>query len=451
MRTRWSVTALGLVIATAVIATPALAHHPEEEGGQYSGVTSQQWSAFESVAEKAAEGSHAPQSFAPCVDGMAADEFPCDGVDMMSFIPHGDLGTTFANDIWGWTDPETKRDYALLGAGEGTVFVDITDPKRPEVLGILPTHTSNNFFWRDIKVYADHAFIVSEDNGHGMQVFDLTQLRDWDGTYTTYTETALYTGLSSAHNININEDTGFAYAVGVRNTGACGGGLHMIDISDPSNPTFAGCSSENGYVHDTQCVIYEGPDAEHRGKEICFNSNAPGAYGSTNHWVAIVDVTDKSNPVALGRMSYPNSGYSHQGWLTPDQQYFLHGDEGDEFIHGLGTTTRIWDVRDLDNPVQIGTFENETTSIDHNIYTEGRLAFASNYSSGLRVYDTRNVADGVLSEVAYFDLYPEDDGPHFDGGTWSNYPYFRQKNILAVSSMDRGLFILKVRGGLQNN
>ncbi|HSJ60833.1 MAG TPA: choice-of-anchor B family protein, partial [Jiangellaceae bacterium] len=185
MRKRWIVLVLSLVITTTFAGTSAMAHHPEEEG-QYSGVISQQWTEFESVAQNASAGSNAPLSFAPCVGGMAADTFPCDGVDLMSFIPHGELGTTFANDIWGWTDPLTKRDYALMGAGEGTVFVDITDPKRPDVLGILPTHTSDNFFWRDIKVYADHAFIVSEDNAHGMQVFDLTQLRDWDGTYTTY-------------------------------------------------------------------------------------------------------------------------------------------------------------------------------------------------------------------------------------------------------------------------
>ena len=32
--------------------------------------------------------------------------------------------------------------------------------------------------WRDMKVVNDHVFIISESNEHGMQVFDLTQLRD---------------------------------------------------------------------------------------------------------------------------------------------------------------------------------------------------------------------------------------------------------------------------------
>jgi choice-of-anchor B domain-containing protein len=263
-------------------------------------------------------------------------------------------------------------------------------------------------------------------------------------------ETAHYSVFGRAHNININEDTGFAYAVGAREGEGCNFGLHVIDISDPTSPTFAGCFGDNGYVHDTQCVVYNGPDAEHRGREICFNSNAAGAFGGTAHYVDIVDVTDKSNPVSLGRMNYTNSGYSHQGWLTPNQQYFLHGDEGDELTHGLNTTTRVWDVRDLDNPTHIGTFENDTTSIDHNVYTSGRLAFASNYTSGLRVYDTRNVAAGGLSELGYFDVYPENDNASFEGGTWSNYPYFGE-NVVGVSSIDRGFFLLRVREGLHHN
>ncbi len=224
----------------------------------------------------------------------------------------------------------------------------------------------------------------------------------------------------------------------------------MIDISDPTDPTFAGCFEDDGYIHDTQCVVYEGPDADYRGREICFNSNAQtGSQGGLQR-VSITDVTDKAAPVQLSAMTYDNPGHSHQGWLTPDQQFFLHGDELDELFHGLNTTTLVWDVRDLDNPEHIGTFENETASIDHNVYTKGRESFHSNYSSGLRVYDNRNVADGELSELAYFDVSPEDDGAHFSRGSWSNYPYYKG-NIVAVTSMDRGLFVLRVHDGLHNN
>ena len=46
------------------------------------------------------------------------------------------------------------------------------------------------------------------------------------------------------------------------------GGLHAINVSDPLNPTFAGCFGGDGYVHDAQCTIYTGPDTEHQGKEV---------------------------------------------------------------------------------------------------------------------------------------------------------------------------------------
>src|SRR5918996_6520072 len=448
MHIRWHAIVVAL-LAVLLAAAPSLGSDQRRSQGA---PMRQQAEDFEGIASNAAPERGAPDSFAPCVRGMAAGTYPCHRIDMMSHLSLADLGLSFVNDMWGWTDPRTRRDYALIGGTEGTVIVDITRPKRPDVVGTLPAHTLDPArpFWRDIKVFDDHMFVVSEQLAHGLQVFDLTEVRGVTGDPVTFSETAHYAGFSTAHNVAINEETGFLYAVGARNLDrslSCGGGLHMVDINDPTNPTFAGCFAEHGYIHDTQCVIYEGPDPDYQGREICFNSNA----ADDGNFVSIVDVTDKSNPVPLARVSYPNDGYSHQGWLTADQAYFLHGDELDELEHGIGTTTRVWDVSDLDAPVLIGVFENDTTSIDHNLYTEGRFAFASNYTSGLRVYDLRRVSDGILSEVAFFDVYPENDNASFEGGTWSNYPYFRQKRIVGVSSIDRGLFVLRPRIGAVGN
>ncbi|HSK16893.1 MAG TPA: choice-of-anchor B family protein [Gaiellaceae bacterium] len=396
-----------------------------------------------------------------CIRGLAAGTYPCKRVDMLSHVGLAELGLSFVNDMWGWTDraPKGKKgkrkgkatDYALVGGTEGTVIVNITNPKRPDVLGILPSHSlAGGGFWRDIKVYKDQMYVVSEHTGHGMQVFDLRTLRNDPPGYTTYAETAHYAGFGNAHNLNITEDTGYLYAVG---SATCGGGLHMVDISTPASPAFAGCFADHGYVHDTQCVVYKGPDRDYKGREICFNSNAevvqnppPGSDPVINA-VAIVDVTNKMSPVVISRTEYANDGHSHQGWLVPGHKYFLHGDELDELTHGLNTTTRVWDVRDLDNPQMTLAWEYSTASIDHNIYTEGKRAYASNYTSGLRVLDTSRVSKPALRELGYFDVYPENDNPSFEGGTWSNYPYFAQKHVVGVSSMDRGLFVLRTKTG----
>lgn len=449
MRIKSIVVSVALIVTSLVFLAPSWADRDATPRNMRK-----QQDDFAATRSKASKSSRASETFAPCIRGMAAGTYPCDGIDLMSHVTLAELGLSFVNDTWGWTDPQTKKDYALVGGTEGTVIVDISDPKRPDVVGILPAHTLDpqRPFWRDMKVHADHMFVVSEQLGHGMQVLDLTEVRGVSGDPVVFQETAHYDEFSTSHNININEETGFAYAVGARNLDRslnCAGGLHMVDINDPGNPTFAGCFDEHGYIHDTQCVVYHGPDATYRDREICFNSNAQPDQGDPNgiiNAVSIADVTDKDNPVALARVEYADEGFSHQGWLVPGQRHFLHGDELDELDHGFGTTTRVWDVRDLDNPAVIGRFENDTPSTDHNLYTEGRVTTASNYTSGLRIYDTRRVAQGELSEEAFFDVYPENDNPGFEGGTWSNYPYFRQKKIVTVSSMDRGLFVLRPRG-----
>ncbi len=86
-------------------------------------------------------------------------------------------------------------------------------------------------------------------------------------------QTAWFSGFGSSHNIVAHEETNMIYAVGTARNLSCAGGMFMVDVSDPANPTSPGCLSEDGYVHDAQCVIYNGPDQKYWGKEICFGYN----------------------------------------------------------------------------------------------------------------------------------------------------------------------------------
>lgn len=370
----------------------------------------------------------AAMAITPCVGGMAGS-YPCQNVDLMSFLPLSAIGGGNGNDIWGWTDPLTNKEYAIMGRTSGTSFVDITDPENPIYLGNLPTHTVNST-WRDIKVYANHAFIVSEASGHGMQVFNLIQLRTVTSPPVTFSNTAHYSGFGNAHNIAINEATGFAYAVG---TSTCSGGLHMVNIQNPTSPSNAGCFSSDGYTHDTQCVIYTGLDTTYQGQEICFNSN--------EDTLTIVNVNNKSAPVQLARTGYAGSRYTHQGWLTEDQRYFLLDDELDEQNNGHNTRTYIWDVADLNAPVLIGNFTSSAAAIDHNQYVKGNYSYQANYRAGLRILNLTNVASGSLTEAGYFDIYPANNNANFNGA-WSTYPYFTSGMVI-VSGIEQGLFVLR--------
>lgn len=378
----------------------------------------------------------------PCEEGTSAG-WTCQDVDMISFMSVSDIGGvrgTRANDIWGWTDPETGREYALVGRTDGMAFVDVTDPAMPVYLGTMDrTPGAPPSVWRDMKVYKDHVFVVADGAGeHGMQVFDLSRLRNVTDAPVMFEPDVLYDGIASSHNIVINKETGFAYAVGNRMGGeTCGGGLHMIDISSPKEPVFAGCfahegtgRSGTGTTHDAQCVVYRGPDSDHAGKEICLGSNETA--------LSIADVTDKKNPSVISMATYPAIAYTHQGWFTEDQRFFYINDEGDE-PQGLvdGTRTLIFDLVDLDDPILVGEHISTEKNTDHNLYVRGNTMYQSNYQSGLRIFDISDPENPV--EIAYFDTVRNDAT---GGGSWSNYPYFESGTIVVTSGRE-GLFMLK--------
>ncbi len=372
--------------------------------------------------------SHINYAQTPCVNGMAGS-YPCNGYDLQSFIPFSAFNTSGGNDSWGWTDPDDGNEYAIMGLKNGTAFIDISDPVNPVYLGKLPTHTSNST-WRDIKVYQNHAFVVSEAGGHGMQVFDLTRLRDVENPPETFTEDAHYDGFGSAHNIVINEETGYAYGVGADYNG----GAHFINIQDPLNPFGEGGYAGSGYSHDAQVVNYNGPDSDYTGREIYIGSN--------ESFVTIVDVTDKSNPVLIADATYSNDSYTHQGWLTEDLKYFILGDETDELNFGFNTKTIVFDFSDLDNPQFDFDYFGTTPAIDHNGYTKNNKYYLANYTAGLTVLDISDLGNQNMSEIGYFDTYPSSNSAGFSGA-WNVYPYFESGNIVISNSSGGGFFLVK--------
>lgn len=371
-----------------------------------------------------------------CTGGFAGI-FPCDKIDLMAHLSFLQMGGTLAtegNDCWGWTDPLTGKEYALMGCTSHTAFVDVSNPTAPVYLGKVNSRNNISSLWRDIKVYNDHAFIVSEATGHGMQVFDLKRLRNIT-TPQIFAPDALYSGFGNCHNIAINETTGYAYCIG---SNTFSGGPHVVNIQNPTSPVFSFGYSDQAYTHDAQIVIYNGPDTQHVGKEIYFGAN--------ENKVVVLDVTNKNNPILLSTFFYPNTSYTHQGWLTTNQKYWIVGDEIDELDFGFNTRSIVVDMTNLDSPVLKTEYVGMTPAIDHNGYTLNNEFYLANYRAGLRLMNTSDINNGNVNEIAYFDTYPENNNAEFNGA-WSNYPYFASGNIL-VSDIDRGLFIVRKNAAL---
>jgi choice-of-anchor B domain-containing protein len=436
LRTKAAVAAISAAAAVLAATLPASGHPTHDGSGKEAG--------FDLEAEQVSPGGVPQERMTDlrCEDG-AAGIFPCHKVDLASFMPLDEFESIWANDVWGWEDPATGHEYALVSLFEGTAFVDVTDAYDPVYLGTLPTevpdHRGN--IWGDLKVYDNHAYIVTEAAGHGMQVFDLTRLRGVTEPQEWTTDNVVKS-FGHAHNIAMNEDSATAYVIGARRDvtiPGCenvGGGPIAFDVSDPENPVVAGCYGGDGYTHDIQCVDYAGPDADYRGREICVASN--------EDTVTVLDATDKANIEQVARAPYDTAAYTHQGWFTEDHAYFLLGDELDELFENVdGTTTYVWNLTDLDNPVLEGADNDGNGSIDHNIFIKDGLAYQSNYTSGLRINDTYQVEQGRLTERGFFDVYPADDSTTF-AGTWGNYPFFDSGTVV-VTGIEEGLFVLKPR------
>ncbi|KAH7303921.1 hypothetical protein B0I35DRAFT_363989 [Stachybotrys elegans] len=386
----------------------------------------------------------------PCVDGKAG-EFSCNGLDLRGFLRHQDMGsrTRVGNDVWGWTDPNSGREFALLGQTDGTAFAEVHRDGSLTYVGRLPTQTVASS-WRDIKVIGNFAYIGSEAPGHGMQIFDLTKLLTVTAgspvSWSLRDLTAHFSGFGSSHNLVANPETALIAAVGTEYALKCRAGLWMVDVSNPRRPQDAGCVSSDGYVHDAQCVIYRGPQRAFQGREICFNYNEDA--------LTIVDISRRTLPRQLSRTTYNGATYTHQGWITEDHKYLLLDDELDEQYQtgpaaDQHTTTYIVDIQDLEWPVFRGVYKSPQRSIDHNQYIIDGISYQANYGSGLRMVNVSSInqddTGALFEEAAFFDIHPEDDAVGGEAefvGAWSVYPYFNSGNIV-ISSIERGLFSVR--------
>ena len=309
------------------------------------------------------------------------------------------------NDIWGYVDP-SGTEYALLGVRSGTSIVSLANPSNPVQVAFIP---GPNSVWRDIKTHSHYAYVTTEGSGsgEGMQVIDLSQLPNTATLVHTYNAT-----FTSAHNLYI--DNGYAYVIGTTS-----GGMHILNLANPTAPVQSSYYGGSGYVHD----VYVWDDTV----VICA--------GSSQRY-ALVNVTNKSNPQLISQSSMLPGIYSHSGWMTEDKRYFI----GCEEFDARDITVRdIQDRSSWDLVVNQWQMTNPTPQSDdpvHNLFVKGNFAHISYYKHGYVVLDISDPASPQL--VGNYDTYPSNTGTY--NGAWGCYPYLPSGNIL-ISDIQTGLWV----------
>ncbi len=377
---------------------------------------------------------------APCLDGFAG-EFPCRGVDLVARAPASELGALTVSDVWGWADPQTGREIALLATSHGTGFYDVSHPSCPLAVGFLPSRGEPSV-WRDVETFGHYAYVGSEAEGHGIQVVDLASLPLTAGPPATLEPTHVVDDIGSSHTLSVAPEAGI---LAVSGADPCGG-LQLYGLADPAAPRAGACVAALGETHDAQCVRYRGPDRAFQGQTLCFAANGWGRE------LFVVDATDVDAPVVIQALDYgaaaaaqglAPSSFAHQGWLTADHRTLLLGDEGDELTYGVRTRTLMVDVSDLRALSLIGEHQAATASVDHQIYVRGDRAYQANYTAGLRILDTSRAHRGRLEEVAFFDVYPADDS-RLLVGAWAIYPWL-PSGVVPISDVLSGLVLVRLQ------
>ncbi len=392
-----------------------------------------------------AEKSHAA---APCVGNVSAG-FPCQSVSLLSHLSFQDLAptSTRGNDIWGFTDLNTNREYAFIGIENGVAILDVTDPVNPVQVG-APTGSSTT--WRDIEVYQvfdasaqrwrSYAYITADAVQDPLILLDLSGLpnavervdftSDHRSAHTDYMLNADFTyGISQ---------TGEAPVLGIAGSNLVNGNHRLYSLANPRAPALLSVSG-SGYAHDLTSF----PIKDARKNTQCVNAQTrPLCQVLTDFNENTVDVWDVSDPTSrqlLASHPYANARFVHSGWWTDDGRYLYVNDELDERDLGLNTSIRVFDMANLRAPVQVGTWVGPTRAIDHNTYVKGNRLYFSNYSEGLTILDITNPT--APTRVGSFDTFPANADVGFFGA-WGVYPFFASGTI-AISDINSGLYLVK--------
>jgi len=302
------------------------------------------------------------------------------------------------NDIWGYVDG-TGNEYALLGVRTGTSIVNLANPQSPVEVAFIPGPQS---IWRDIKVHSTYAYVVTEQtgSGQGLQIIDLSQLP----TTATLVNT-IDTWFTRAHNIFI--DNGFAYIIGTNSVG----GMHILDLSNPVNPTRTSYYTGSGYIHD----VYVWNDTVVACAEDVYD---------------LVDVTNKSNAQLISSSIALPGIYAHSGWMTENKRYFF----GTEEFNQVDIT--VWDLVDRTSwNLVVPSWKMPSNSTVHNLFIKGDYAHISYYSDGYVVLDISDPLNPILA------------GQYDTQNMWGCYPYL-PSGITICSDIDDGLWVFQFEGGV---
>lgn len=319
-------------------------------------------------------------------------------IDLVGYL---DLpASAYDTDVWGWVDPATQIEYALVGNNAtGLQIVDVSNPAHPH---IVSTAAVPSF---DVKAWGTYAYTVDGNYGFiGM-----------DGCITDISDPfnpVLVGHIPAGHNTFVDH-LGFLYLTFP--------GLKIYDLNpDPENPVLV-----------WEKVSTEGHDVTVVGDRLYDYHGYDGTF--------IYDVADRSNPVLLGSITDPSITFHHSGWTSQDESFLFINDE--MAVHP-NPDIIVFDISKPGRPRRVAEIADSAATA-HNSYRIGNYLYVSYYTAGFRVYDISDPRFPVLADE--YDTNPL-VGEGIFKGAWGCYP-FSPSGWIFINDRPEGFFVFAFNGG----
>ena len=322
--------------------------------------------------------------------------------DNVVLLSHRDEFSGYS-DIWGFVG-NNGREYVILQTVTGSAWYDVQDPIHPVLLKEIPGVPSS---WRDAFDIGNYVYLGTEGGG-GIQIVDISNPAN-PTLVNTYNAT-----VSNSHTVFGDRARKLVYVMGGQADGA-GGGLQVLDASNPTNLVEVGRWTTQ-YVHDISA----------EGSIIHASLINIGRF-------RLISTSTPSNPVSLGTVFADPVGACHSSWPFGDGIHVLMTEETG------GGHVKCLDVSNPNAISMVDDYNPAPSSIAHNPHIQGNMAAVSWYTRGTRLLNITDPAN--LTEIGYLDTYPPNDGGNYSGN-WGTFPNF-PSGLVASSDITGGLFLFK--------
>ncbi len=336
--------------------------------------------------------------------------------DSMTEVPatNSGIGNRYAS-CWGYA--QKGREYAIVGAHNGTFIFDVTNPESPVKKAFVKGRRSN-CVWREYKTYQNYLYCISDDGSpNSFQIVDLSYLPD--SVKVVHDDETIF---RQGHTIWVDRNKMYIASTKFQNSFSP---MSVFDLTNPAKPTL---------IRNLSDDIPNAPTAHDMfvRNDTCYMSGG-------NSGLKIYKLGADKKFTELGSLTqYPGSGYNHTSMLLPDSKHMVMLDEVPNSL-----PVKVINVKDLSDIKTVHTFTGGSKATPHNPFpAPNNRVVISYYEDGVQIFDMTNPLKPI--KTGFFDTHYQTDSTATTGGykgAWSAYTELPSKNMIVVD-MQNGLFVL---------